>query len=110
MALHHAAPGEIIDLANPASAAADATSSALFKTPEVEVIRRVLHAGQSVPRHRVDGPVILHCLSGKVRVMAVPGTPELGAAQLTYLAPAQAFALEALQDSVLLMTVVRLAG
>ena len=109
MALHHAAPGDIVDLGNAAFVTADAPSIALFKTPEVEVIRRVLHAGQSVPRHEVDGPLILQCLAGSVKILAGSSAPMLGAGQLTYLAPAEPYALEAVQDSVLLMTIVRLA-
>lgn len=71
MALHHAVPGEIIDLARLPSGAQDDQSVALFKIAEVEVIRRVLQRGQGVPRHQVAGPIILHCLSGAVAVLLV---------------------------------------
>jgi quercetin dioxygenase-like cupin family protein len=110
MALQHASPGEIVDLSNLSHLAADTPSTALFKTTEVEVIRRVLHQGQTVPQHQVEGPLILHCLTGKVKVSTVDGEPVLAAGQLTYLLAGQPYGLEAQEDSALLMTIVRLTG
>ena len=79
MALHHAVPGEIVDLALAPSGAPDDQSVALFKTPEVEVIRRVLQRGQGVPRHQVAGPIILHCLTGAVTVSLAPDASAIAA-------------------------------
>jgi quercetin dioxygenase-like cupin family protein len=107
MALHHVAPGEIIDLSHAPTDAPDDQSSALFRTPELEVIRRVLHRHQSVPSHHVDGPIVFQCLSGRVSISAGGGDINLAAGQLTYLAPAEPYALTGLEDSVLLMTIVR---
>lgn len=107
MALHHVAPGEIIDLAQAPADAPEDQSSALFRTPELEVIRRVLHRHQSVPQHHVDGPIVFQCLEGRVSVTASGGDINLSAGQLTYLAPAESYSLTGLEDSVLLMTIVR---
>lgn len=120
MALHHAAPGEIVDLAHPLPEAAGDPSIALFRTTEVEVIRRVLQRGQTVPPHHVAGPVILHCLAGAVRLHldegASPATAPaadartMTAGQLAFVPADRPYALQADADSILLMTVVRVAG
>ncbi len=110
MALHHVAPGEIIDLAHAPADAPDDQSSALFRTPELEVIRRVLHRHQSVPQHHVDGPIVFQCLAGRVCISASGDDLTLSQGQLTYLAPAESYALTGLEDSVLLMTIVRQGG
>ena len=107
MALHHAAPGEIIDLAHVPERVLDDQSIALFKTPEVEVIRRVLDRGQTVPQHRVGGPIVFQCLAGAVRLVLTHAQPVLAAGRLLYIAPGEPYALEAQDDSVLLMTIVR---
>ena len=110
MALHHALPGEIIDLAAPADAPPH-QSTALFRTAEVEVIRRVLQRDQDVPAHQVDGPIILHCLAGVVRLtlQGASGALLLRSGQMTWLAGGEPYALTAQEDSVLLMTIVRRA-
>ncbi|GAC1406003.1 MAG: cupin domain-containing protein [Burkholderiaceae bacterium] len=107
MALHHAGAGEVVDLAHTPPGAPEDQSIALFKTDELEVIRRVLHNGQSVPAHKVDGPVVLHCLQGAVQVMLPGAELILVAGQLSYLARLQTYALQAREHSVLLMTIVR---
>jgi quercetin dioxygenase-like cupin family protein len=109
MALHHAAPGEIVDLFRVPDPMPEDQSIALFKRAEVEVIRRVLDGGQSVPQHRVDGPIVFQCLSGAVTLVLPLARPELTAGHLLYIAPGEPYALEAQQDSVLLMTIVRRA-
>ncbi len=108
MALHHALPGEVIDLATAPADAPQNQSTALFRTAEIEVIRRVLQRDQDVPEHRVDGPVVLHCLEGAVRLIRPNAAVLLlQAGQMTWLAGGQPYALGAREDSVLLMTIVR---
>lgn len=107
MALHHAMPGEIINLRRPLQDVSEDISTALFKTDDVEVIRRVLHAGQSVPPHEVDGDITLQCLSGKFKLIAHGKIQSMEEGELAYVAACQPYALEAEEDSVILMTIVR---
>ena len=107
MALHHVAPAEVIDLAHAPADAPEDQSSALFRTPELEVIRRVLQRHQSVASHHVDGPIVFQCLSGWVGISAGGHEIALRPGQLTYLAPSESYALTGIEDSVLLMTIVR---
>ena len=109
MALHHALPGEIIEPAIAPSDASQNQSTALLRTDEVEVIRRVLQKDRDVAEHSVDGPIIFHCLAGAVQLVR-PGagtTLLLRAGQMSWLAGGDAYALSAQEDSVLLMTIVR---
>ncbi len=110
MALHHVAPGEVIDLQQAPADAPDDQSSALFRTPELEVIRRVLQRHQSVSPHHVDGPIVFQCITGRVAVGAAGRDIILGTGHMTYLAPSDSFSLTGLEDSVLLMTIVRDGG
>ena len=109
MALHHALSGEIIDLATTPADAPQNQSTALLRTAEVEVIRRVLQKDQEVAEHQVNGPVSFHCLNGAVRLIR-PGASAavlLRPAQMSWLAGGEPYALTAQEDSVLLMTIVR---
>lgn len=107
MALHHAQSGEIIDLAHPRQEVPEDQSIALLKTDDVEVIRRVLHPGQTVPQHEVNGDITLQCLSGAVKLNAHGTTQTLRPGQLVYVAACEPYSLEADQASVVLMTIVR---
>lgn len=42
-----------------------AKTTALFKSVQFEVIRIVLRAGKSIPRHKVPGEVIIQCMEGE---------------------------------------------
>lgn len=107
MALHHAEPGEIIDLANFQQGIAPDVSTALFRTDEVEVIKRVLHAGQVVPAHEVRGDMTLQCLSGTAKLEAFGKTQSIRPGELTYISACEPYALSADEDTVILMTIVR---
>ena len=82
----------------------------MLRTAEVEVIRRVLQKDQEVPEHQVTGPIIFHCLGGAVRLIR-PGASAallLRTGQMSWLDGGQPYALAAQEDSILLMTIVRL--
>jgi quercetin dioxygenase-like cupin family protein len=107
MALYHATSGEIIDLANPPQDAPEEASTALFRTDDIEVIRRVLQPGQAVPQHEVNGDITLQCLTGSVKLIAHGKTQALPPGHLAYVAACEPYALQADQESVVLMTIVR---
>ncbi|WP_310735336.1 hypothetical protein [Mitsuaria sp. TWR114] len=68
MALPHAAPAQPIDVAPLGAALSGTPSSALFKSEGLEVMRVVLPQGKSLPPHKVDGEITLHCLEGELEL------------------------------------------
>jgi quercetin dioxygenase-like cupin family protein len=106
MALHHAASGEIIDLALSGDALSETVSTALFKTEEIEVIRMVLRAGREVPEHSVPGEMTLQCLEGAVELSLHDGVRILRAGQLVCLQGNAPHAVRAIDNASLLLTIV----
>lgn len=107
MALHHAVSGEIMNLKNPNQNVSDDVSTALFKTNDIEVIRRILQPRQAIPEHEVNGDITLQCLSGKVRVKAHGKVQIMSEGELMYISACEPYALEGEEDSIMLMTIVR---
>lgn len=109
MALHHASPGEVVDLGLPANAppqAADQTGTrAIVKTDRFEAIRLVLGSGESIPAHEVGSEVTLHCLEGAVSVTLANKTLPLHAGQWVFFDENSVHGINAVTDAVLLMTI-----
>ncbi|MCB9736761.1 MAG: cupin domain-containing protein [Deltaproteobacteria bacterium] len=81
-------------------------TAALVKTQHFELIRMVLPATKIIAEHLVDGPIVLQCLEGAV-IVTVGGTAHvIAAGELIHLGPRTPHALEATEDSALLLTVV----
>ncbi|MEX2015279.1 MAG: cupin domain-containing protein, partial [Candidatus Hydrogenedentales bacterium] len=81
------------------------TSNALVKTDAFEAILMHLPAGKTVPPHAVEGPIIVHCLEGSVN-FPVDGQPRpMRAGDWMHLAAGQSHAVEALEESRLLVTI-----
>jgi quercetin dioxygenase-like cupin family protein len=109
MAIHHARPGEVFDLAHPQQEVPENLSTALFRTDDIEVIRRVLRADEKVPEHSVNGDMTLQCLAGAVKVSAHGATQTLAQGQLMYVASSAPYRLEGNGgEGVVLMTIVRM--
>lgn len=106
MALAHAVSGEVVDLLAPGPPSTPDLTQALFKAPDLEVMRLVLPAGKRVPSHSVPGSLTIQCLSGQVELILPTKTTALAAGQFAYLAGGVAHGLRALQDSDLLVTIV----
>ena len=106
MALNHATSGQIIDVQG--ASGEDLTQFAviaLAKTDELELIRMCMPKGKTMPEHHVLGEVTLLCLQGQVALDAHGSVQLLGPGQMVYLNGGQAHALEAREDSLLLMTI-----
>lgn len=69
MATPFALTAQAIDVLPFGARLAGARTCALFKSQDMEVIRVVLRASQSLPPHKVPGSVSLHCLEGELEVM-----------------------------------------
>lgn len=106
MALPHAAPGDLIDVQPYADRLAEAFSIALLRGEQLEVLRLVLHAGKSIPRHHLDTEATLQCIEGSVELRIDAATTYLGPGQLICLARDVPYSIHAMRDSSMLMTVV----
>ncbi|MES2068730.1 MAG: cupin domain-containing protein [Pseudomonadota bacterium] len=105
MALHHAASGELINIAPLGAKLGDAKTAALFKSAHLEVIQMVLPAGKLVRPHQVPGEITLQCLEGRLE-LDIPGAMRsLSAGQLVCLAGGVPHAMTAMEDTALLMTI-----
>jgi quercetin dioxygenase-like cupin family protein len=105
MALKHAQTFEAIDLHPLADRLADARSSSLIKSNQLQLMRVVLRAGERLPEHRVRGEITLQCLEGRAAVQTPGHHVELGAGQLVLLPAGEPHAVHALLDTSLLVTV-----
>lgn len=110
MALPHAAPAQPVDVAPLGAALPSTQSSALFKSPGLEVMRLVLPAGKVFPPHKVDGEITLHCLEGELELSVLTDGAEqrqrLRAGQLCYLEGGVTHAVTGISDASALVTIV----
>ena len=107
MSQYHPSPGEVIDIRPLGDKLLDAASIALMRTDDFEVMRLVLPQGKSIPEHQVPGEVTLQCLEGVVEIQSHDKTQQLQAGELLYLHGNTPYALYALQNASLLMTMLR---
>jgi quercetin dioxygenase-like cupin family protein len=105
MALHHAASGEVVDLAGLGTGLHEAHTRALVKTDDFEAIRLILRAGDELPAHQVSGRFTLHCLEGRVSVVTSTQSLELSADQWVYFDSGIAHVVRAIEDTSLLLTI-----
>lgn len=131
MALEHAHPGQAVSVKPYGAALASATTQALFKSTQLEVVRIVLRKGQHMPSHKVPGEITIQCIEGMVDIQSVIASasdqfsschggcnaviwprpaPEtitrLQAGELLYLPGDVPHALTALEDCSVLVTIV----
>ena len=105
MALPHAAPGAAIAVLRPGNDFSRFTSQALAKTSELELIRLILPKGKAMPEHHVAGEITLFCLRGEITVDVHGAATILQAGEMLYLSGGQAHALHAVQDALVLLTI-----
>jgi quercetin dioxygenase-like cupin family protein len=105
MALHHARPGETVDLGPLGSGLRDARTMAIIKAHCFEAIRLIVQAGAEIPQHRVSGPITLHCLEGRVELGTDSKPIVLKAHDWIYLEGGAPHSVKAIDDSSLLLTI-----
>jgi quercetin dioxygenase-like cupin family protein len=105
MALPHATTGKLIDLAPLGEKISTAVSTALIKTPHLEVMRLILHAGKTMSEYKVAGEVTVLCIEGQVELSLHGRTQSLRAGHWVYLVEGEPHALHAVEDSALLVTI-----
>lgn len=112
MAIPHLTSGQVASVLPLGEMLADAKTTALFKGPNLEVMRMVLPAGKKIAPHHVSGPITIHCLEGEVGVGVGVGVENqrqiLRSGDLLYLAGNVKHDLLATSNSSLLVSVVLL--
>ncbi|MBL1141457.1 MAG: cupin domain-containing protein [Proteobacteria bacterium] len=105
MATHHAQPGEIVDLATWANDLQKNMTKVVMKSEDMEIARLVIPSGKLIPDHKVSGPIIVHCIQGKIKFTAMGKMQELNNGELLYLEPSELHSLEGIDDAVILLTI-----
>lgn len=105
MSLPHATSGQLINIRPLSGKLRESVSTALFKGAELEVMRLVLEAGKEIPEHKVNGEITIHCLEGSIDLHAHGRTQTLRQGEMVYLIANQPYAIKALEDASVLMTV-----
>ena len=105
MAIPHATPGQAIDVRPLGHRLAQERTVALFKSRDLEVMRVVLRAGNSLPPHQVPGEIIIQCLEGKIDVTAGGASHLLGEGHLLYLEGNVRHGVAALENASFLVTI-----
>lgn len=105
MAKPHAFPCDVIDVRPLAERLPVSKTCAVFKSEDLEVIRLVLMAGQSLPPHKVRGEITVHCLEGSIDVSGGSCVSRLSAGEMLFLTGGTEHAVLALEDSSALVTI-----
>jgi quercetin dioxygenase-like cupin family protein len=67
----------------------------------------VLLAGKVLPKHKAPGEIMVQCIEGDVTFTTMGQAKRLLAGDMLYLAAGEIHALEAVNDSSLLLTILR---
>jgi quercetin dioxygenase-like cupin family protein len=108
MAISHANSGEVFDVMPLGNAIEQAKTKTMFKSEHIDVIRMVLPAGKKIAQHTAKGPITVQCLEGLVAFTVSGRTVDLRQGQMLGLTEYEPHALHALQDSLLLLTLLRI--
>ena len=105
MALHHASSGEMIDVRPLNDHLSAAITKTLYKSHHLEVFRMILCAGKSMPSHHVVGEVTMQCLEGCIEFAFAGISQRMREGDLICLAGGETHALNAVEDSSVLVTI-----
>ena len=105
MALHHATPGEIVDVRPLGAKLKQGINATLVLTEHLQVFRFVLPAGEEFADHKVRGEVIVQCLEGEVEFTSYGKAQLLRSGEMVYLAGDDPHALKGIQDASVLVTI-----
>ncbi len=105
MALEHAAPGEVVDLAPYGAGIGAARTTAIVKADLFEVARLVVRQGSEIRTHEVDGPIMLQCLEGEAVIGLAGGGVKLAAGQWMHIEGREPHSVRGVTDTSLLLTI-----
>ena len=77
----------------------------LRKAPGMQVVMLAQQAGNILPDHRAAGPIMLHVLRGRIRCTAAGQTVDLAPEMALALDDGIVHSVEALEDSISLLTI-----
>jgi quercetin dioxygenase-like cupin family protein len=78
----------------------------LVKTPQVEVRQLIVPAGRDVPTHQAQGDLVVHCLEGRVSLLAFGKTYDLTRGQLLCLSIDEPFSIRGIDNASVLVTLI----
>ena len=110
MALPHALPLDVINVAPLGDQLRGTVSTSLIKTDRVQLLHLVLAAGQDQPQHHVEDECTIHCLEGEVELVMGSGVRQLRAGNVVVLPPREQHALRARAESAVLVTLLLRGG
>lgn len=110
MALPHAHPLDVINVAPMGDALDGQVSTSLIKTDRIQLLHLVLAPHQDQPQHHVDDECTIHCLEGEVEVVMGAGVRKLRAGNVIVLPPKQQHSLRARRTSAVLVTLLLHGG
>lgn len=106
MALHHAEPGEIINVRPLGEELGNSKSATLLRSEHLQVFRVVLCKDEVFSDHAVPGEITVQCLEGLIEFhIGDDNVLQLAAGDLLYLNGEQPHALKALEDASVLVTI-----
>ena len=105
MSIHHAAQGEVVDVRPLKQQIASTKTSTLLKTESMELLRLVMPAGKTIAEHKAPGEITAHCLEGRIVFSSTGNAQELVAGELFFLSAGEPHAVEAIEDSSVLVTI-----
>jgi quercetin dioxygenase-like cupin family protein len=106
MAISHLSSGDVTSVLPLGDALGQTQTTALFREPQLEVMRLVLPAGKGMPEHAVNGPITVQCIEGEV-IFSYGNTDRLmRAGDLLYLGAGIAHKLAAIRSASVLVSIV----
>ena len=106
MALPHARPLDVVNVAPLGDKLSEAVSTSLIKTGRLQLLHMVLPAHKDQPFHHVDEECTIHCLEGTVEVVTGAGVRQLRAGNLVVLPAKEQHSLRARTDCAVLVTLI----
>jgi len=104
MALPHAQPLDIVNVAPLGEKLKGAVSTSLIKTERIQLLHMVLAAHQDQPQHHVSDECTIHCLEGEVELVMNGGVRKLRPGSLVLLPAGEKHSLRARTDCAVLVT------
>jgi quercetin dioxygenase-like cupin family protein len=104
MAQAHAASGDIVDIRPLGAALPQHRTAAILKAEQLELLRIVLQAGQTLKQHSAPGEITVLCLEGEIEFSTSSGIHLMLAGQLIHLAAGEPHSLTAHQPASALVT------
>lgn len=105
MSIPHAAPGMAADLQPQGELLSEATTFALVKNDEFQVIRLAIRKDREACHdHHVSGPITIQCLKGWIELTAAGKTHLIKAGQWSFLPGGIPHTIKGVEDSLVLLT------